>query len=62
MVQKMVVCFTNLSAEILQHVLGYSCWPGAPNFGAFLPHANAIKMHQKLSAQKLLCFGTKKCW
>jgi hypothetical protein len=62
MVQKMVVCFTNLSAEILLHVLGYSCWPGAPYFGAFLPYAIANKTRQKLSAQKLLCFGTKKCW
>ncbi len=30
-----------------------------PYFGKILPNAVAIKKHQQLHAQKLLCFGTK---
>jgi hypothetical protein len=59
MVQKMLFCFTNISAEILLHIFRLHFF--APSallwclFAKWLP----FKKHLKLSAQKLLCFGAK---
>jgi hypothetical protein len=58
MAQKMLFCFTNISAEIVATYFRLQLLCGAPYFGTFLPNANASK-HPKLLAQKLVCHVTK---
>ncbi len=57
MPQKMLLCFSNISAKILGHIQA-KAFVLAVKFGTFFPYAADIKSI-KNSAQKLLCFGTK---
>ncbi len=59
MAQKMPFCFTNISAKILQHILGYSICTEHHILVPFCLILFRLK-RQKLSAQKLLSFGIKK--
>jgi hypothetical protein len=43
MAQKMLFCFTNISAEILLNVLGYSLGAECHILAHFLPNTVAIK-------------------
>jgi hypothetical protein len=43
MTQKMLFCFTNISADILLHILGYSICTECNILGTFLPNAVAVK-------------------
>jgi hypothetical protein len=57
MVQKMLLCFKNISAEVLMHILGY----GLRTACHILAHLNQMLLqlkHQKFSAKKLPRFGT----
>jgi hypothetical protein len=57
MPQKMLLCFSSISAKILVHIQA-EAFVLATKFGTFFPYAADIKSI-KNSAQKLLCFGTK---
>jgi len=54
MLQKILVCFTNISAKILMQILGYSFCAWSHFYLMLFP----LKA-SKFSAQKLLCFGAK---
>jgi hypothetical protein len=52
-VQKMLFCFTNISAEILLHIFRLHFLHHVPYFGAFLPNGITI-----LKASKIICAKT----
>jgi hypothetical protein len=54
----MLFCFTNISAEIVLHILDYNVCTKHHILAQFC-QCCYHKKHQKLSAQKLLCFSTK---
>ncbi len=55
----MLHSFTNISTNILLHILGHRFCGKHLIFGAFLPNTVAIKGSKIICAKKLLCFGDK---
>ena len=58
MLQKILVCFTNISAKILMQIIGYSFCFEHHIWTHFYLMLLPLKA-SKFSAQKLLCFGAK---
>jgi hypothetical protein len=59
MPQKMLICFTDISAEILLHILGYSFCTECHILAHFFAECSCHEKHRKLSAEILICFGAK---
>jgi hypothetical protein len=58
MAQKMLDCFTNIFAEVVQHILGYSFYTKCHDLAHFCQSSYHLK-DQRLFPQILICFGAK---